>query len=141
MAIDIDRSSEFGARVLRRLEEDEIIWLTTGGKDGAPQPNPVWFIWTGEQFLIFSQPDNKIGNIERSTKVALSFNSDQYGSDVVVFNGEAALGQATDMPDDVKAEYIAKYERGMKSLGMDPETFQGTYSRLITVTPSKLRGF
>lgn len=43
MAITIDRSSEFGARVLRRLEEDEIIWLTTGGKDGAPQPNPVWF--------------------------------------------------------------------------------------------------
>lgn len=141
MTITIDRSSEFGARVLRRLEEDEIIWLTTGGKDDAPQPNPVWFIWTGEQFLIFSQPDKKIGNIERWSSVSLNFNTDQYGSDVVVFNGEAALGQATDMPDDVKAEYVAKYERGMKSLGMDPETFQGTYSRLITVTPSKLRGF
>jgi hypothetical protein len=29
----------------------------------------------------------------------------------------------------------------MASLGMDPETFRGTYSRLITVTPTKLRGF
>lgn len=141
MAIEIDRSSEFGARVLRRLEEDEIVWLTTEGKDGAPQPNPVWFLWTGELFLIFSQPDKKIGNIERWSKVSLSFNSDQYGSDVVVFNGEATLGQATDMPDDRRAEYVTKYERGMKSLGMDPETFQGMYSRLITVMPSKLRGF
>ncbi len=43
MAITIERSSEFGARVLRRLEEEQIIWLTTGGKDGAPQPNPVRF--------------------------------------------------------------------------------------------------
>ena len=141
MAIEIDRSSEFGARVLRRLEEDEIIWLTTGGKDGTPQPNPVWFIWTGERFLILSQPDRKIGNIERRSKVSLSFNSDQHGSDVVVFNGEATLGQATDMPDDVKAEYVTKYERGMRSLGLDADTFQGTYSRLITVTPSQLRGF
>jgi len=45
------------------------------------------------------------------------------------------------MPDDLKAEYVTKYERGLKSLGMNAETFQGTYSRLITVTPSKLRGF
>lgn len=141
MAITVDRSTEFGARVLRRLEEDEIIWLTTGGKDGAPQPNPVWFLWADQRFLIFSQPDHKVGNIERWNKVSLSFNTDQHGSDVVVFTGEAALGQATDMPDDLKAAYVAKYERGMKSLGMDPETFQGTYSRLITVTPTRLRGF
>ena len=141
MALTVDRSSEFGARVLRRLEEDEIIWLTTGGKDGAPQPNPVWFLWTGDQVLILSQPDKKIGNIERWNKVSLNFNSDQYGSDVVVLNGGAALGQATDLPDDRKAAYVAKYERGMKSLGMDADTFQETYSRLITVTPTKVRGF
>ena len=141
MAISLDRSSEFGARVLRRLEEDEIIWLTTGGKDGAPQPNPVWFIWSGEQFLIFSQPDKKIDNIKRWSKVSLNFNSDQHGSDVVVFTGEATLGQMTDTSDELKAAYVAKYERGMKSLGMDPETFQGTYSRLVTVTPTRVRGF
>lgn len=141
MAITIDRSSEFGARVLRRLEAEEIVWLTTGGKDGAPQPNPVWFIWAGEQFLILSQPDKKIGNIERRNKVSLNFNSDQYGSDVVVFTGEAALGQTTDLPDDLKAAYAAKYERGMTSLGMDADTFMAAYARLITVTPTTLRGF
>ncbi len=141
MAIEIDRSSAFGARVLRRLEDERIIWLTTGGTDGAPQPNPVWFLWTGERFLILSQPDRKIGNIERWNKVSLSLNTDAHGGDVVVFNGEATLGQATDMPDEAKAEYVAKYEQGMKGLGMDAETFQGTYSRLITVTPTKLRGF
>ena len=88
-----------------------------------------------------SQPDHKIGNIERWNKVSLSFNTDPHGSDVVVFNGEATVGQATDMPADVKAQFVTKYERGMKSLGLDPEAFQATYSRLITVTPTKLRGF
>ena len=141
MAITVDRSTEFGARVLRRLEEEHIVWLTTGGKDGAPQPNPVWFLWTGERFLIFSQPDHKVGNIERWSKVALNFHATDQGSDVVVFTGEAALGQATDIDDAHRAEYVAKYEQGMKGLGMDADTFQSTYSRLVTVTPDKVRGF
>ncbi len=45
------------------------------------------------------------------------------------------------MPEDVKAEYGVKYERGMKSLGMDGDAFMASYSRLITITPSKMRGF
>ncbi len=45
------------------------------------------------------------------------------------------------MPADLKAEYVTKYEQGMKGLGMDADGFMAAYSRLITVTPTKLRGF
>ena len=37
-----DPSTPFGERVQRRLREELLVWLTTVGRDGAPQPNPVW---------------------------------------------------------------------------------------------------
>ena len=48
----LDPSTEFGARVERRLPDERIIWLTTVGPDNTPQPSPVWFFWDGETFLI-----------------------------------------------------------------------------------------
>jgi len=31
-----DPSTPFGERVRRRLSEEQVIWITTVGKDGAP---------------------------------------------------------------------------------------------------------
>jgi hypothetical protein len=36
-----DRSTAYGERVRRRLAEEPSIWLTTVGRDGVPQPNPI----------------------------------------------------------------------------------------------------
>ena len=52
----IDNSTEFGARIERQLNDELVIWLTTVGKSGTPQPNPVWFSWNGAEILVFSQP-------------------------------------------------------------------------------------
>ena len=52
----IDKTTEFGQRVTRRLGEERIIWLTTTGRTGTPAPRPVWFLWDGESFLIYSRP-------------------------------------------------------------------------------------
>ncbi|MGI8476026.1 MAG: hypothetical protein ACR2OO_06625 [Thermomicrobiales bacterium] len=41
--MQIDASSEFGRRAAKRLAEDQIVWLTSVGGDGTPQPNPVRF--------------------------------------------------------------------------------------------------
>ena len=73
----IDTTSEFGTRVAQRLQQEGIIWLTTVRGDGTPQPSPVWFLWDGETFLIYSQPGApKVRNIARSPKVALHLNGD-----------------------------------------------------------------
>ncbi len=71
----IDFSSEFGTRALRRLSQEGIVWLTTVRHDRTPQPSPVWFLWDGETFLIYSQPDTqKLRNIAHSAKVSLHLN-------------------------------------------------------------------
>jgi predicted pyridoxine 5'-phosphate oxidase superfamily flavin-nucleotide-binding protein len=39
----IDTTTEFGAKVEQRIEEQKLAWLTTVASDGTPQPNPVRF--------------------------------------------------------------------------------------------------
>ena len=36
-----DPSTTFGKRVRERLAEEIVVWLTTVGADGTPQPNPT----------------------------------------------------------------------------------------------------
>jgi hypothetical protein len=42
-----DEGTEFGARVARRLREEQVVWLTTVTPAGAPLPRPVGFLWDG----------------------------------------------------------------------------------------------
>jgi hypothetical protein len=47
LAADVlpDPATAFGERVRQRLREEQVIWFSTAGGDGTPQPNPVWFLW------------------------------------------------------------------------------------------------
>lgn len=137
----IDFSSEFGQRALDRLESEQVIWLTTTGPNGAPQPSPVWFVWKDESVLIFSQPNTpKLRGIERNPRVSLNFNATHSGGDVVVLNGTAKV-LGTEPSSDTVPEYQAKYDTSIAGLGYTPERFAADYSVVIQVTPEKLRGF
>ena len=63
----IDESSEFGARVAKRLREEKVVWLTSVTPGGSPIPSPVWFWWDGEETVrMFSLPDTARGrNLEK----------------------------------------------------------------------------
>ena len=50
-----------GAR--KRLEADEVAWLTTVTDTGAPAPYPVWFVVDGGDIVVFSQPRAGVHNI------------------------------------------------------------------------------
>jgi PPOX class probable F420-dependent enzyme len=136
----IDLSTEFGRRVLNRLQTDRIIWLTTVRVDLTPQPTPVWFLWDGEAFLIFSRRERqKLRNISRHPKVALNFDGDSQGSDIVIFWGVASLDP--DGPGEAeRAAYIDKYREGLSGLQLTPEQFFDTYAVTIRVRPTNLRG-
>ena len=141
MLLDLDTSTDFGARVAQRLHDEQIVWLTTVGKDGTPQPNPVWFHWDGQTFLIFSQPNQaKLRHIEANPRVSLNFHTNREGGDVVVFTGAARIAEAAP-PEARMSEYFAKYAEGIKRLGMSPEQLTATYSTVILMTPDKVRGF
>ena len=68
----IDTSSELGARADARLRTERTIWLATVAEDRAPAVRPVWFLWDGESFLLYSQPGAaKVRHIQTHPSVAL----------------------------------------------------------------------
>jgi PPOX class probable F420-dependent enzyme len=136
----IQFSEELGKRVLERLEHEIVIWLTTVSKDGTPQPNPVWFLWNGETFLIYSQPDAaKVLNITRHSQVSLHFEgADVVGGDVIILTGEARVDlQSGPIPQ----AYRQKYEEGLKIFEYTWDQMQADYSAAIFIRPHKYRGF
>ncbi|HET8524146.1 MAG TPA: TIGR03667 family PPOX class F420-dependent oxidoreductase [Thermomicrobiales bacterium] len=136
----IDTSTDFGARVARRLQEETVIWLTTVGHDGTPEPSPVWFLWTGSDVLIFSQRNKpKLRNIARSSAVSLNFDSTN-GGNVVIFTGTARLNDAAPSAEERDA-YNQKYDDDIRRIGFDLDSFHQEYSVPLRVTPEKLRGF
>jgi PPOX class probable F420-dependent enzyme len=133
--------SDFGRRAERRLREEQVIWLVTVGRDGVPQPSPVWFLWDGATLLIFSRPRTpKLRNIAANPRVALHFDSDGRGGNVVVLTGTAeVLGERP--PAAQLTQYEDKYRAAIRRIGLTPEQMLREYSVPLRVTPTKLRGF
>src|SRR4028119_1970005 len=97
----LDTTSEAGSRTEERLLNEEIARLTTVRPDGQPQAVPVWFLWDGEAFLVYSRPgDRKLRNIEANPKINLNLNSNDSGGDVVRAGGAAEV--RADAPPVVK---------------------------------------
>jgi PPOX class probable F420-dependent enzyme len=135
----MDLTTDLGVRATKRLEQEFVIWLTTISATGYPQPNPVWFFWTGKELLIYSQPSaRKVRNIANNPKVSLNFQADNDGGNIVVFTGTASVEKN---PPQHDPRYIQKYRDQIPKIGLTPESLASTYSVLITVTPRKLRGF
>lgn len=137
----IDLTTEYGARVARRLQDEQVIWLTTVGRDGTPQPNPVWFVWEDDSFLIYTQDTAyKLRNIRRNPRVSLHFDSGESGEDVVVFTGMASLDESAPLAHR-HAAYLEKYRQGIADIDMTPESMGKDYHVAIRVKPDKVRGF
>jgi len=81
----LDTTTGSGARADGRLRREEVAWLTTVRPDGQPQSVPVWFLWDGASFLIYSrQGRQKLKNIARNPRVDLNLNSDDHVAAAVV---------------------------------------------------------
>ncbi|MEZ4500471.1 MAG: TIGR03667 family PPOX class F420-dependent oxidoreductase [Thermomicrobiales bacterium] len=139
--IRIDTSTEFGARVRHRLDNDLIVWLVTTDGKGTPQPSPVWFLPHGESILVYSRPNTaKLRNIERNPRVALHFDGDDHGGNIVIMTGTAVIDRT--MPSALEfPAYLAKYADGIQRLSMTSQSFAAAYSVPILVEPLTLRGF
>ena len=136
----IDFSTEFGERAYKRLSEEKVIWLTTTDAQGNPQPRPVWFLWSADMILIFSQPQaHKVAHIKIHPRVALNLDSADSGEDIVVLLGEAQIAP-TPVPQAEMESYIEKYRQGLVSINMTESEFKDSYSTTIRVTPTHLRG-
>jgi PPOX class probable F420-dependent enzyme len=135
----IDASTEAGARAAKRLEGERIIWLTTVRADGTPQSSPVWFLWDGTEFVIYSQPGKpKLRNIEGNDRVALNLNSDEGGGDVVTVSGAALIDRDAPPAKD-NSGYVEKYREWLSQAGWTPESMSADYSVPIRIRPDSTR--
>jgi len=139
--ITIDTSTDFGKRIVRQLDDEVMVWLTTVGTSGTPAPNPVWFLWHDDEILISSQPAKaKLHNIAGHPQVTVNFNATHSGGDVGVISGTAVVEESP-ISGAALAAYNAKYADAIVALGMTTDQFHADYSVLIRITPKKLRGF
>ena len=116
-----------------------MIWLTTVRSDGQPQSVPVWFLWEGETFLIYFQPNQqKLKNIGRNARVGLHLNANDRGGDVMRAEGTAEVVEDIPPANEV-GEYLEKYGESIARIGLDPEGFARAYSVALRVTPDRWR--
>lgn len=137
----LDFSTDLGAKVLQRLDEDHVVWLTTVAGSGTPQPNLVWFLWNGEIITVYTTPEAvRLNNILRNPRVSLNFNSDPEGHGMIVITGSAEIIDGAPKAID-NQPYLDKYKDGIKGLGMSAQQMSDQYSVVIRITPDHFRGF
>ncbi|HEY4001420.1 MAG TPA: TIGR03667 family PPOX class F420-dependent oxidoreductase, partial [Candidatus Xenobia bacterium] len=95
--------------ILKRLQNEGVIWLTTVSPDGQPQASVVWFLWQDDHCLIYSKADApKLAAIRQHPKVALNLNSSAQGGEVVTFDATAQIVAEHPTADKVP-QYVEKY--------------------------------
>lgn len=137
----------FGDRVRHRLREDTLVWLTTVGADGTPQPNPVWFLWEpgdgddAGHVVVYNRTDaRRLTHIASRPEVSLHFDGDGQGGDIVVMRGRAEV--VTDHPAaHESADYVAKYGPAMARVTSSEAEFGATYPVVLRIRVAGVRGF
>ncbi len=135
-------STPFGERVARRLREERLIWFTTVDEKGTPQPTPVWFLWdeTDSSFLIYSLTGAKrLEHLQHNPRVALHFDGNGTGGNIIVFTGEAYVS-TSDPPADRLPVYADKYREFIARSYKTAEAFAAKYSVALRIRPTLIRG-
>lgn len=137
-----DPATPFGERVARRLRDEKLIWLTTVDGKGMPQPTPVWFLWdeTTSTLLVYSRADAKrLVHIQQNSRVALNFDGNGSGGDIIVITGMAQVSSADPSADQLPA-YVEKYRDFIAARYATPEHFASIYSVALRILPNVVRG-
>ena len=136
-----DRATAYGERVRRRLTEETTIWLTTVGRDGTPQPNPVGFLWDGgDSLLTYSQTDaRRLANIRRQPLVSLNFDSNG-GDDIVVLTGTAEILDGYPAVPGNPA-WLDKYGQAIDARFGSAAKFAQRFSVPVRIHVTRVRGF
>lgn len=141
MSFAFDPSNEVHARVLARLESEQVAWIGSNGRDGFPHAVPVWFLWLGDRAVVLSQPDTaKARNLRADPKVLLHLEAGEDGEQLAVLRGVATVsdGAGPEWADRIGDRYRDKYDEWMQRLDLTVETMFGSYSTVIEVVPHKL---
>jgi PPOX class probable F420-dependent enzyme len=135
----LDPTTPIGQVVVRRLRDEQLIWLTTVDDYGIPQPLPVTFLWDAVQatFLTYSRTDRgRLADLEQNANVALHF--DVSSGDIIIITGTAAVSDQ-DGPSDQIPEWVDKYRDLVAHLGMTAKQSAASASIPVRIRPLTLR--
>ena len=121
-----------------RLRDELIIWMTTVNTKGVPQTSPVWFLYEGDGFLVYSLRSARITNIKANPAVSLNLDGNGEGGDIVIIEGVARIDLDQPPAHEVPA-YTKKYAGKFKEYGWDPEQFSSDYPVPILITRTRMR--
>ena len=140
MGFSIDTTGEFGQRVLKRLETEEHVWLIVVNAKGEPAATLVWFVWHDNAVYVMSEPNaGKVKSIRNNPNVALHFNSEPTGTNMIVLNGTAELLD-TPAREVIPTAYLDKYRENLPHLDMTEDQMFAQYSQPIRIEFSRVRG-
>jgi PPOX class probable F420-dependent enzyme len=136
-----DPSTQFGKRVRRRLREEQVIWITSVGRDGTPQPNPVGFLFQDDDSILINNMANanRLTHVSERPQVALHFDGDGTGGDIVVFTG---TGRRADEipPAHENQAFLAKYANRLLRVSDTAEEFSKRFPVPLRVEITRTRG-
>lgn len=135
-----DPSGTIGADLARRLEQETLIDLSTAvGRKGRSRPMPVWFLWDGSSFLIYSLGTAKrLDNIRRDPSVELSLEDPDSPGAKTVIHGTARIAEEEPSPDQ-HPTWLPKYhEKIVARPGRTPAAFAQQYSVPLRITPTRV---
>ncbi len=131
---------EIDSSVLRRLEDEKLMWLTTVTSDGTPQSSLVWFLWEGGSVLVYSRESSRVRNLTTADRVAFNFNSNERGGAVATFTGAARIDRTVASAAENPA-YVEKYEVEISRIGHTPESFSEAYPVPIVIELESVRAW
>jgi PPOX class probable F420-dependent enzyme len=128
-----------GPETERFLQEQPNLILATVRRDGAPQVSPLWYLWTGESFLISTIDSTaKWANLGRDPRCSVCVDDPGTGRMVVAY-GDARLhaGDVRSATRDIVDKYYPDDEVGAvahveRILGADDARV------IIEVVPEKI---
>lgn len=107
--------------------------LASVRSDGRPHVVPLWFVWDGTAFVMYSKPHAvKVQNLRRDPNAMLALGEPGR------LDGSAALVEVRAEIDDavglLKA-FADKYAEPMVRLGLSRDSFASVYSQPIRLVP------
>lgn len=123
------------AKARALIDRSPIIWLTTVSPRLQPQASPVWFVFDGTDFTVYSAADApRMRNLAAHPRVALTLDDARTAVSV------EAVARVIDGPSsDANREYQKKYRVAMMRMGYTPESFAAEYSVPIRISPTAWR--
>jgi PPOX class probable F420-dependent enzyme len=134
----IDETTDAGARAANRLRTSRVIWMTTVSARGVPQSSPVWYLWDGGDFTVYSLESPRHANVTTNPSVGLNLDGNGQGGDIVVVEALARIDHSLPVAAENEA-YLAKYGAIMAERDWSPKWFGDRYSVPLAITPTKYR--